>query len=223
MDRILTYQIGPSEGGLRIEQFLRRRGYSLQNLTQLKKMKESVLVNGQWLHLNRRLTSGDELVIHIQEHESSKHIPAVNLPLDIVYEDEDIIVINKPAGMPIHPSQNNYRNSLANALAWYYQEQGKAFVFRCTNRLDRDTSGLTVVSKHMLSGNVLSSMAAGRMLHREYLAICRGHITPSAGTIHAPLSRKPGSIIERTVDWEQGETAITHYRVVEEKNGHSLV
>ena len=223
MDRILTYQIGPSEGGLRIEQFLLRRGYSLQNLTQLKKMKESVLVNGQWLHLNRRLTSGDELVIHIQEHESSKHIPAVNLPLDIVYEDEDIIVINKPAGMPIHPSQNNYRNSLANALAWYYQEQGKAFVFRCTNRLDRDTSGLTVVSKHMLSGNVLSSMAAGRMLHREYLAICRGHITPSAGTIHAPLSRKPGSIIERTVDWEQGETAITHYRVVEEKNGHSLV
>lgn len=171
MDRILTYQIGPSEGGLRIEQFLRRRGYSLQNLTQLKKMKESVLVNGQWLHLNRRLTSGDELVIHIQEHESSKNIPAVNLPLDIVYEDEDIIVINKPAGMPIHPSQNNYRNSLANALAWYYQEQGKAFVFRCTNRLDRDTSGLTVVSKHMLSGNVLSSMAAGRMLHREYLAI----------------------------------------------------
>ena len=103
MDRILTYQIGPSEGGLRIEQFLRRRGYSLQNLTQLKKMKESVLVNGQWLHLNRRLTSGDELVIHIQEHESSKHIPAVNLPLDIVYEDEDIIDINKPAGMPSIP------------------------------------------------------------------------------------------------------------------------
>lgn len=183
MDRILTYQIVPSEGGLRIEQFLLRRGYSLQNLTQLKKMKESVLVNGQWLHLNRRLTSGDELVIHIQEHESSKNIPAVNLSLDIVYEDEDIIVINKPAGMPIHPSQNNYRNSLANALAWYYQEQGKAFVFRCTNRLDRDTSGLTVVSKHMLSGNVLSSMAAGRMLHREYLAtwqrpyhaLCRNH------------------------------------------------
>ena len=108
MDRILTYQIGPSEGGLRIEQFLLRRGYSLQNLTQLKKMKESVLVNGQWLHLNRRLTSGDELVIHIQEHESSKNIPAVNLSLDIVYEDEDIIVINKPAGMPIHPSPVSY-------------------------------------------------------------------------------------------------------------------
>ena len=119
MDRILTYQIGPSEGGLRIEQFLLRRGYSLQNLTQLKKMKESVLVNGQWLHLNRRLTSGDELVIHIQEHESSKNIPAVNLSLGIVYEDEDIIFINKPAGRPIHPSQNNYRNSLANALSWY--------------------------------------------------------------------------------------------------------
>ena len=223
MDRILTYQISSSEGGLRIEQFLRRRGYSLKNLTQLKKMKESVLVNGQWLHLNQRLSSGDELKVHIQEYESSKNIPAVDLPLDIVYEDEDIIVINKPAGMPIHPSQNNYRNSLANALAWYYQQQGKAFVFRCTNRLDRDTSGLTVVSKHMLSGNILSTMAAGRTLHREYLAICRGRVTPPSGTINAPLSRKPGSIIERTVDWEQGETAITHYRVIEEKNGHSLV
>ena len=139
-------------------------------------------------------------VIHIQEHESSKHIPAVKLPLDIVYEDEDIIVINKPAGMPIHPSQNNYRNSLANALAWYYQEQGKAFVFRCTNRLDRDTSGLTVVSKHMLSGNVLSSMAAGRMLHREYLAICRGHITPSAGTIHAPVSYTHLDVYKRQLE-----------------------
>ncbi len=223
MERTLTYQVPEELSGLKINQFLRRQGYSLQNLTDLKKMKESVLLNGEWAYLNQRLSTGDHILVHIQENESSEKIPPVKLPLDIVYEDEDIIVINKPAGMPIHPSRNNYTNSMANALAWYYKEQGKPFIFRCTNRLDRDTSGLTVVSKHMLSGNIMSTMTAKREFHREYLAISRGHVTPSSGVINAPLSRKPGSIIERTVDYENGECAITHYRVIKEQNGHSLI
>lgn len=223
MERTLTYHITEDMEGLKVSHFLRRQGYSLQNLTDLKKMHESVLLNGEWVYLNQRLKNQDELVIHIQEMESSEKIPPVNLPLNIVYEDEDIIVINKPAGMPIHPSRNNYTNSMANALAWYYKEQEKPFIFRCTNRLDRDTSGLTVVSKHMLSGNIMSTMTAHREFHREYLAISRGQVMPPSGTIDAPLARKPGSIIERTVDWEHGETAITHYHVVCEKNGHSLV
>lgn len=223
MERILTYQITEDLSGLKINQYLRRQGYSLQNLTDLKKMNQSVLLNGEWAYLNQRLSAGDQLLIHIQEKESSEKIPPVNLPLDIVYEDEDIIVINKPAGMPIHPSRNNYTNSMANALAWYYKEQGKPFIFRCTNRLDRDTSGLTVVSKHMLSGNIMSTMTAKREFHREYLAISRGHVTPSSGTIDAPLARKPGSIIERTIDYENGERAVTHYQVIKEQNGHSLI
>ena len=99
--------------GYGLSSFSGAGGYSLQNLTQLKKMKESVLVNGQWLHLNRRLTSGDELVIHIQEHESSKHIPAVNLPLDIVYEDETSSSSISLPECPSIPPSNNYRNSLA--------------------------------------------------------------------------------------------------------------
>lgn len=223
MERILTYHISESDCGLRIEQYLKRHGYSKQNFTDLKKLNESILVNGEWFYLKQKLHTGDVLTVHIQETESSEHIPAVSLPLDIVYEDEDIIVINKAAGMPIHPSMNNYTNSLANGLAWYFQNQGKAFIFRCTNRLDRDTSGLTVIAKHMLSSNILSGMAVRKEIRREYLAIVRGHVTPSSGTINAPLSRKPGSIIERTVDFENGETAVTHYHVVEEKNGHSLV
>lgn len=223
MERTLTYQIEKDFSGLKINQYLRRQGYSLQNLTDLKKMHESVLLNGEWAYLNQRLATGDHLLVHIQEKESSEKIPPVKLPLDIVYEDEDIIVINKPAGMPIHPSRNNYTNSMANALAWYYKEQGKPFIFRCTNRLDRDTSGLTVVSKHMLSGNIMSTMTARREFHREYLAISRGHVTPPSGVIVAPLARKPGSIIERTVDYESGERAVTHYRVIKELNGHSLI
>ena len=223
MNRVIDYIIDEAGDGLRIEQYLRRKGYSGQNLAEIKRMPKSVLVNGEHYYMKQKLNTGDHLSIHICETKCSEKIPPVQIPLDIVYEDEDIIVINKQAGIPIHPSLNNYMNSMENALAWYYQEQGKPFIFRCCNRLDRDTSGLTVVAKHLVSGNILSDMVRRRDIHREYLAIVRGHVSPEAGTINAPLARKPGTIIERTVDWEQGETAITHYRLVEERNGHSLI
>ena len=223
MERIITYHIDARAGGLRTEQFLRRRGYSCQNLTQLKKMPESILINGVWSYMRTPLSAGDTLTVHIRETESSPNIPPVDLPLCIVYEDEDIIVVNKPAGMPVHPSLNNYRNSLANALMYYYQQQGKPFIFRCTNRLDRDTSGLTVVAKHMVSSGILSAMTARHKIRREYLAIVRGHVTPPSGTIDAPIGRAGTPLIERRIDFEHGERAVTHYRVVKEKNGHSLV
>lgn len=125
--------------------------------------------------------------------------------------------------MPIHPSLNNYTNSLANGLAWYYLQQGKPFIFRCCNRLDRDTSGLTVVAKHLVSASILSSMTKRKEVCREYLAVARGHVMPESGTITAPLARRDGTIIERVVDWEKGEPAVTHYQVVTVRNGHSLV
>lgn len=223
MERTITYQIDSFSDGLRIEQYLRRKGYSYQNLTQLKKMPQSILRNGAWEYMRAPLRAGDTLTVHIQETESSPNIPPVRLPVDIVYEDEDIIVVNKPSGMPIHPSLNNYRNSLANALMYYYQSQGKPFIFRCTNRLDRDTSGLTVIAKHMVSSSVLSDMTARHEITREYRAIVRGHLVPPAGTINAPIGRTGSSLIERRIDFENGENAVTHYRVVEEKNGYSLV
>ena len=223
MDRTINYQITEEADGLRIEQFLRHQGYSYQNITQLKKMPESILKNGVWEYMRSLLATGDILTVHIQENESSPNIPPVELPLSIIYEDEDILVVNKPAGMPIHPSMKNYYNSLANALAWYYQDQGKPFIFRCSNRLDRDTSGLTVISKHLVSASIMADMTKKRLVHREYLAIVKGDLTPPTGTITAPLSRKEGSIIERTVDFDHGEEAITHYKLVKKENGHSLV
>ena len=223
MERIITYTIDNASTGLRIEQYLRRRGYSYQNLARLKKMRESILLNGAWTYMRTAVKDDDILTVHIQEPESSPNIPPVKLPLDIVYEDEDIIVVNKPAGMPVHPSLNNYENSLANGLMYYYQEQGKPFIFRCTNRLDRDTSGLTVVAKHMVSSSILSSMGMRHEITREYLAIVRGALKPSEGTIDAPIGRTGSSLIERKIDFENGERAVTHYRVVEEQNGHSLV
>lgn len=223
MNRTIEYTIPKSQNGLRVEQFLRRKGYSRQNLTEIKRMPQSILVNGIHYYMRQTLAAGDHLQVCICETESSEKIPPVKLPLNIVYEDEDILVINKPAGMPIHPSMKNYYNSLANALAWYYQDQGKPFIFRCSNRLDRDTSGLTVISKHLVSASIMADMTKKRLVHREYLAIVKGDLTPPAGTITAPLSRKEGSIIERTVDFDHGEEAITHYKLVKKENRHSLV
>ena len=223
MNRTINYLINETEDGLRVEQYLKRKGYSSQNLATIKRMPESILVNGIHYYMRQTLSAGNRLTVQITETGCSEKIPPVELPLNIVYEDEDIIVINKPAGMPVHPSLNNYYNTMANALAWYYKEQNKPFIFRCCNRLDRDTSGLTVVAKHLVSAGILSSMTGRKEVRREYLAIADGHVTPESGTINAPLARKPGTIIERTVDWEQGETAITHYQVVSYTRLHSLV
>ena len=226
MERTLTYTTDHFISPLPVSHFLKQKGFSSQNLVQLKKDPTAVQANGIPCFMNHILQPGDTLTLHIHEEHSSEKIPPVELPLDIIYEDEDLMVINKPAGMPIHPSMNNYYNSLANSLAYYFAQQNCPFVFRCINRLDRDTSGLTIVAKHYVSAGMLSTMIANKAssgITREYLAIVKGSVLPSGGTITAPLGRKEGSIIERCVDFEKGESAVTHYRVLDEKNGHSLV
>lgn len=223
MNRIIEYQITEKEDGMRIDSFLRKKGYSSQNLTDIKRMPKSILVNGVHYYMRQTLTQGDILQVCICETQSSKKIPPIDLPLDIVYEDEDLLVINKPAGMPIHPSMKNYTNTLANGLAYYFEKQNKPFIFRCNNRLDRDTSGLTLVSKHLVSANILSTMGANRQIHREYLAIVEGIVTPSSGIIDAPIARKPDSIMERIVDLKKGERAVTHYELVSHTKNYSLV
>ena len=226
MERIIMYHIKKSEQDFTVKQFLKSRGYSAQSMTELKKRPESVLRNSLPVFMTHRLNADDILQIHIMEENSSKNIIPVQLPLHIVYEDDDLMIVDKPAGMPIHPSENNRCNSLGNAVAWYFAQQHIPFVYRCINRLDHDTSGLTIIAKHMISAGILSTMVAEKGdqgICREYLAIVRGKVIPPEGTIDAPLSRKPGSIIERTVDLQHGERAVTHYRVLKEGNNHSLV
>lgn len=226
MERTLTYRLTNTENMVTVKHFLKTRGFSTHSLIQLKKEPDNVLVNGEPAFMTHLLQAEDTLTVHIAESASSEKIIPVELPLSIVYEDDDLMVIDKPAGMPIHPSMNNYDNSLANALAWYFSRQQTPFIFRCINRLDRDTSGLTIIAKHYVSAGILSSMVAHKNeygITREYLAIVRGKVTPSSGTISAPLSRKEGSVLERMVDFEHGEYAVTHYHVVSQKNGHSLV
>lgn len=232
MNRTFVYSITGTTASS-VNTFLKSQGFSSRNLIQLKKTAGTVLLNGSPVFLNHPLKEGDVLTIHNIEDDISENIVPVNIPLNIIYEDEDLMVINKPAGMPIHPSMNHYDNSLANGLALYFAEQNLPFVFRCVNRLDRDTSGLTIIAKHSISAGILSSMVASKScispespnmgITREYLAIVRGHLSPESGIITAPIARKSDSIIEREVNFETGEHAVTHYRLIDEKNGHSLV
>ncbi len=203
-----------------ISDYLKSLRYSQGLIAHLKRTPNGIVKNGVWTYTRDTLVPGDILTICLVEQESSDHITPIELPLHIVYEDEDLMIINKPANMPIHPSQGNYENTLANAVAWYYRKQGESFVYRCINRLDRDTTGLLILAKHAYSAALLSHMVGNRGIHREYLAVTTGELPPH-GTICAPIGRVVGSTIEREVR-EDGDYACTHYARLEHKNGYSL-
>ena len=217
MERIFQYHITEKEQNQTILDYLKEKGYSRQNVVALKKMQESILVNGKWEYVNYRLKPEDTLIIHIKELENNDKILPISLPLPIVYEDEDILVVDKPSNMPIHPSINNYDNTLANAVVYYYHSQNIPFTFRCVNRLDKDTTGLTIIAKHMVASGILSEMVSRREIHREYLALVEGCIS-GEGTINAPIAREGDSVIKRQVDYEHGERAVTHYKVISQIN-----
>lgn len=216
MKRILQYPISQAEEGNTITEFLSQLGYSRHLITHLRHTPQSITIGGCDVYTNHKLCAGELLVVTILDETSSESIVPISMPLSIVYEDEDILVINKAANTPIHPSQGNYENTLANGIAWYYTSKGETFVYRAVNRLDRDTTGLLIIAKHMLSACILSDMVAKRQIHREYLAITMGKL-PHSGTIQAPIARKSGSTIERCVDFETGESACTHYRLLQYK------
>lgn len=222
MTRDLEYKITAQDNGVTISEYLKKQGFSHAVIVQLKKIPESILLNGKWEYMGTRLNDGDCLFIHFEETDGSENIVATNLPLSICYEDEDILVVNKPADMPIHPSINNYDNTLANAVCHYYQTQGIPYTFRCVNRLDRDTTGLTILAKHLISSAILNSEVSVRGISREYLAIVKG-FTEDEGTVNAPIGRKEGSTIERQIDVLHGETAITHYKRLAYQDGLSLI
>ncbi len=210
MKRILTYPITESDSDQRIYDFLCHHGYSRHIRTWLKQHPGSVRLNGEEALFYFPLKDGDLLEISLEEEHPSENIVPVDLPIHIIYEDEDLMVIDKSADMPVHPSIGNYENTLANAAAWYFHRQDIPFVFRCINRLDRDTTGLLILAKHMLSGAILSDQMKKRAIHRTYLAITEGKTDP-AGTIDSPIGRTDQSLILRQVDHENGDSACTHY------------
>lgn len=223
MNRKLSFVISEENSNMTIHDFLKKQGFSSQNIIELKKMHRSILIDDEWMHMNYKLQKGQYLNIHIQETASNDKILPVNLPFPVIYEDDDLVVVNKPADMPIHPSQNNYDNTLANAAAYYYEElQRLPFIFRCINRLDRDTTGLTILAKNMYSANILAGQMQKREIKRLYLAILDGKLAKKYGTVQLPIGRKEGSTIERQIDFEKGDSAITHYCRLKESDNYTL-
>ena len=218
MQRIITYTILSGDSETSVLSFLRKNGFSKHILTTMKRAEHAILLNGHPAFGRTVLKEGDVLRILVPEENgaadngSAASIIPVQLPLDILYEDEDILVLNKPADMPVHPSAGNYENTLANGVAWYYKQQGENFVYRCINRL----------AKNPLSGALLSAQMKQRQIRRTYLALTDG-IPPEKGTVSAPIARMDDSVITREVNWEHGETAVTHYERLAVSNGYSLV
>ena len=222
MDRIFHYQITENEQGTTVLDFLRKKGFSRHILSSMKADKEALTRNGQRIGGREQLLAGDHFRVRLLETVDSDGIVPVSMPLSILYEDEDILVINKPADMPVHPSIGNYTNTLANGVAAYLDAKDEHSPFRCINRLDRDTSGALILAKNAFSAAVLSTQMRNRQIRRTYLAVVEG-ITPPNGTISAPISRVDDSVIERHVDFLHGEPAVTHYERLETKNEYSLL
>lgn len=222
MNRIFHYQITENEQGTTVLDFLRKKGFSRHILSSMKADKEALTRNGQRIGGREQLLAGDYFRVRLLETVASDGIIPVSMPLSILYEDEDILVINKPADMPVHPSIGNYTNTLANGVAAYLDAKDEHSPFRCINRLDRDTSGALILAKNAFSAAVLSTQMRNRQIRRTYLAVVEG-ITPPNGTISAPISRVDDSVIERHVDFLHGEPAVTHYERLETKNEHSLL
>ena len=204
-----------------IQDYLKSKGYSASNIIDLKKYENGIMLNGVWAYMNQKPAVNDRLLVRVCENRKSENIVPVDIKLDIKYEDDDIIVINKAGDMPIHPSLNNYENSLANALMHYYK--GENFVFRCINRLDKDTTGLTIVAKHFLSAGILNIAMQNRQIKRVYNAIVKddGRL-PDADTIDLPIAREDDTLIKRKVS-PDGQRAVTHFKVLQRFEKYSLI
>ena len=176
MQRVIEYIISENTSPVTILDFLKREGFSRHILSSMKNASDTIILNGERGFGRSVLKPQDHLVITVPETESGENIIRTKMELKILYEDEDILVINKPADMPVHPSAGNYENTLANGIAWYFYEKGEDFVYRCINRLDRDTTGALILAKNPLSAAILSVQMRNRQICRTYLAIVYGVI-----------------------------------------------
>ena len=219
--RTLEYTVDDAENGLTAEQFLKQLGLSRNVISLLKSVPGAICADGKPVFGSSRLAAGQRFVLSLPPEAPSQALIPTPMDLDIVYEDRDLLVINKAAGVPVHPSQGNHGNTLAEGVTWLAAQRGEPFLFRAVNRLDRDTSGLLIAAKHVISASLLSAMTAAREIHREYLAVALGE-TDAEGTIVAPIARKEGSVIQREVNFQRGERAVTHYQRILYRPGADL-
>ena len=205
-------------GEMKIRDYLKSRlGFSTSLIAKVK--YDGVVLNGTAVHMRATVKNGDVVDIILPE-EDSDSIEPMDIPLDIVYEDEYIIAINKPINMPVHPAKGNHLPTLANALRAYI---GHPFVFRAVNRLDRDTSGIVLIAKDRIAGAKLYAAMKAKKFDKVYIAKVVGTPEPRHGYVNAPIARESEGSILRVVR-DDGKDSLTEYEVIEiDENGNSTL
>ena len=190
-------------------------------LLRLKKL-DKIYLNGNVTSVNHPIDRNDLIECYLDYEEDNSNIVPTEMPLNIIYEDEAYIVINKPAGIPVHPSMDHYTDSLSNGVAFYFNQIGLKKKIRPVNRLDKDTSGIVVFAKNGYIQEYLIKQMKSKEFIKKYIAVVNGNLNNLEETINAPIARKKGSIIERCV-CETGDIAITHYKVIKRRPDFDIV
>ena len=190
-------------------------------LLKLKKL-DKIYLNGNVTSVNHPVLENDLIECYLDYEEDNSNIVPTEMPLNIIYEDEAYIVVNKPAGIPVHPSMDHYTDSLSNGIAFYFNQIGLKKKIRPVNRLDKDTSGIVIFAKNEYIQECLVRQMKSKEFIKRYIAVVNDNLDNLEGTINAPIARKEGSIIERCVS-ETGDIAITHYKVLKRKPNFDIV
>ena len=221
--RILTYKAGPEDEGRPVRDIILYKWKLVAHDVARAKYEtpDGITVDGEVVWVNRPLHEGDILRVVITDHAPDNIIPSEGR-LDIVYEDEDLICINKPPGIVVHPSHGHYADSLANYLAHYFDEKGEPHEIRTIGRLDKDTSGLLLFGKSRSAVGLMDAQAAQGTRTKVYLALCEGEFAESEGYVDTPIMRAFDGNIKRVAK-DGGDTAFTSYKVEAQYEGYALV
>ena len=204
--------IGETEDGLMVKEVLRPLGAGRKLRHRLLE-QQLIQVNGSPAYLTGRVHTGDIITVDAPIEETSILLPE-NLPFDVAFEDEHMLIVNKPANMLVHPTAKERTGTLANAVLFYLRMRGEKYPFRPLHRLDRDTSGLLIIAKHKLALERLEKALKRREITREYIAFVSGEITEEYRIVNAPIGLLPDQTIKRGVVTD-GRQAVTHVSVLQ--------
>lgn len=220
---ILEKKVVNIEEGTKIREYLKTELGLSTRLIRSASINKKIFVNDQVVKMNRVLTSGEIIKIDLEKDESQDIAPE-KMDIDVVYEDEDILVVNKKPFMVVHPTKSYQSGTLANGVINYFVESNQNCIVRLVSRLDMNTSGLIIIAKNQFSHGMLSKEMTENKVEKRYLAIVHGIMKEKQGTIDLPIY-KPEEVengTKRIID-ERGQRSITHYKVVEEFKEASLV
>ena len=201
------------------------KGYFKISDRLLIKLKNNnkIFLNNEICNIKEQIKSNDTISFLLAFDEDNSNIVPTKMDLNIIYEDEFYLIIDKPANIAIHPSILHYNNSLSNGIKYYFDSIGLKKKIRPVNRLDRDTSGIVIFAKNEYIQECLVKQMNSNNFHKEYIGIVEGQFDKKSGTINLPIARKENSIIERCIDENNGSPSITHYETIDSNSDYSIV